>query len=290
MNLFVFGLGYTALHLIRRHRDRFGCVAGTVRSAEKAQALAQEGIAARLFAPGHLDPAIGDDLGRADLLLVSIAPGETGDPVLSAYGQAIASAARPAWIGYLSTIGVYGDHGGAWIDETTPASPTTARARSRVAAEAGWLALAEEAGKAACVLRLGGIYGPGRNALADLKAGTARRIVKPGQVFNRTHVDDIAAAVLASAGRPDGPRLVNVTDDEPAPAQDVVAYAASLAGVAPPPEIAFETAELSPMAKSFYGNNRRVSNARLRGDLGVKLAYPTYREGLHALRQAGEGP
>lgn len=289
MNLFVFGLGYTAGRFVRRHRDRFERVVGTVRSPEKAHLLAAEGVETRVFSPEHRDPRITDDLAASDLLLVSIAPDETGDPVLGPYGGAIANAPL-AWVGYLSTVGVYGDHGGAWIDETTTPGPTSARARRRVAAEAAWLALGARSGIPVHVFRLAGIYGPGRNALADLADGTARRVVKAGQVFNRIHVDDIAAALIASIERPHGPAIFNVADDEPAPAPDVVAYAAALAQIAPPPETPFEAAAMSPMAMSFYSANRRISNGLMKRQLGVSLAYPTYREGLAALRAAGEGP
>ena len=289
MNLFVFGLGYSALHFVRRYRDRFDRVAGTVTAAEKASALDEEGIAARVFAPDRADPHIPDDLADADCLLISIPTDAAGDPVLARFGDAVANAPRLRWIGYLSTVGVYGDHGGAWIDETTPPRPSSARARRRVAAEAAWLALGARTGKAVQVFRLAGIYGPGRNALKNLADGTAKRIVKPGQVFNRIHVDDIAAALMASIERPCRGSIYNVADDEPASQQDMVAYAAALAGVPPPPEIPFEDANLSPMAVSFWGANRRVRNRRIREELGVSLRYPTYREGLKALRDQGEG-
>lgn len=290
MNLFVFGLGYSALHFVRCYRDRFASIAGTVTSSEKAEALRRQGIAARVFAPDRADPRIGDGLADAECLLISIPTDATGDPVLARFGDAVASAPRLRWIGYLSTVGVYGDHGGEWIDETTPPRPSSARARRRVAAEAAWLALGARAGKAVQVFRLAGIYGPGRNALQNLADGTAKRIVKPGQVFNRIHVDDIAAVLMASIERPRPGAIYNVADDEPAPQQDMVAYAAALAGVPPPPEIPFEQADLSSMAVSFWGANRRVRNRRIKDDLGVALRHPTYREGLRALREAGECP
>ena len=290
MNLFVLGLGYSALYFIRRYRDRFARIAGTVTTPEKAKALEQEGIAAHVFAPDRADPQIADALTEAEGLLVSIPTNAAGDPVLERFGEEFAGAPRLRWVSYLSTVGVYGDHGGAWIDETTPPQPSSARARRRVAAEAAWLALGTRAGKAVQVFRLAGIYGPGRNALANLADGTAKRIVKPGQVFNRIHVDDIAAVLMASIERPCPGAIYNVADDEPAPQQDMVAYAAALAGVSPPPEIPFEQADLSPMAVSFWGANRRVRNRRIRNELGVRLRYPTFREGLQALRDAGEGP
>jgi nucleoside-diphosphate-sugar epimerase len=288
VNLFVFGLGYTALHVVGL--GRFAQVAGTVRSPEKAQALRARGIDALTFGPGARDPRIPDRLAEADALLVSVPPdAEAGDPVLGAYRDAVASAPRLAWIGYLSTIGVYGDQGGAWIDEAAPLRASSARTRARVAAERAWLDLGEAAGKAVQVFRLAGIYGPGRNALVNLREGTAKRIVKPGQVFNRIHAADVAAVVSASLGRPRAGAVYNVADDEPAPPQDVVAYAAELMGIEPPPETPFEAAPLSPMGRSFYGENKRISNRRIREELGVALAYPTYREALRDLLRAGEG-
>lgn len=290
MNLFLFGLGYTALHLIRAHRERFASVAGTVRSEGKLRTLQGEGITLRRLASDGADAEIPSDLRRSDAVLVSVPPDAEGDPALHRFGAAIAASPRIAWIGYLSTTGVYGDHGGAWIDETTPANPVSPRSRERLAAEQAWLALGRRSGQAVQVFRLSGIYGPGRNALANLAEGTARRVVKPGQVFNRIHVADIAGALVASLGRPRAGAVYNLADDEPAPSSDVLAYAAALAGVPPPPEIPFEAASLSPMAASFYAENKRVRNRLLKDELGVTLRYPTYREGLRALRAAGEGP
>jgi nucleoside-diphosphate-sugar epimerase len=290
VRLFVFGLGYTSLTFLRRHGAGFSAIAGTVRNAEKAARLAEEGIATRRFGADGTDPVIPEDLARADALLVSIPPGEAGDPALARFADAIASAPRLSWIGYLSTIGVYGDHGGAWVDETTPPAPASVRSRQRLAAEKAWARLGETSGKAVHLFRLPGIYGPGRNALANLADGTARRIVKPGQVFNRVHVDDIAGALMRSIARPRPGAVYNVADDEPAPPQEVVAYAARLAGIEPPPEIPFEAAPLSRMAASFYAENKRVSNRLVKEELGLRLRFPTYREGLAALRAAGEGP
>ena len=290
MRLFVLGFGYSASHFVRTCRDRFTGIGGTVTSEDKAGTLAAEGIEARIFSPERADPEIGDLLQAADALLVSIPPDEAGDPVLSRFGDAIAAASRLSWVGYLSTVGVYGDHGGACVDETTPPNPVSRRSRERLAAETGWLDLGARAGKAVHVFRLAGIYGPGRNALKNIADGTAKRIVKPGQVFNRIHVDDIAAVLLASIERPRAGAIYNLADDEPAPGSDVVAYAAGLAGVPPPAEIPFEAAALGPMAASFYGESKRVANRLIKDELGVRLRYPTYREGLTALRAAGEGP
>ncbi|MGU3544978.1 SDR family oxidoreductase [Methylobacterium sp. A52T] len=284
MNLFVFGLGFTGRHFAERARPRFATVRATVTDPAAADRVATEtGFAMRAFGPEADDPRIAADLADTDVLLVSAPPGEAGDPVLARYADAVATS-RIRWIGYLSTIGVYGDQGGAWIDETTPATPRSARSKVRVDAEAAWLALGAATGKAVQVFRLSGIYGPGRNPIVKLREGRSQRIVKAGQVFNRIHVDDIATTLLASIDRPRPGAIYNVTDDEPTAPQTVTEHAAALTGLPLPPEIDFETADLSPMARSFYGENKRVRNRLIRDELGVALAYPTYREGLAALK------
>ncbi|GJE70596.1 SDR family oxidoreductase [Methylorubrum podarium] len=283
MNLFVFGLGFSARHFAERERARFRAVRATVTEPDRARSLAAEtGFTVRAFGPGTDDPGIAAELADTDILLISAPPGEGGDTVLARYRDVIARS-RIRWIGYLSTIGVYGDQGGAWIDETTPATPKSARSRDRLAVETAWLALGAETGKAVQVFRLSGIYGPGRNPIVKLREGRTQRIVKAGQVFNRIHVDDIAATLAASIEHPRAGAVYNVTDDEPAPPQTVTEHAAALTGLPLPPEIDFETADLSPMARSFYGENKRVRNRLIREELGVRLAYPTYREGLAAL-------
>ncbi|WCS22861.1 SDR family oxidoreductase [Methylobacterium sp. NMS14P] len=284
MNLFVFGLGFTGRHFAERARARFGTVRATVTDPAAADRVAAEtGFAMRAFGPEADDPRIAADLADTDVLLVSAPPGEAGDPVLACHADAVA-ASRIRWIGYLSTIGVYGDQGGAWIDEATPATPRSARSKVRLDAEAAWLALGAATGKAVQVFRLSGIYGPGRNPIVKLREGRSQRIVKAGQVFNRIHVDDIATTLLASIDRPRPGAIYNVTDDEPTAPQTVTEHAAALTGLPLPPEIDFETADLSPMARSFYGENKRVRNRLIRDELGVALAYPTYREGLAALK------
>ena len=283
MRLFVFGLGYSVLRFIDRHAARFTAISGTVRTAQKQEALRAARCTPLLFGGDHADPAIADHIARADMLLVSVPPGASGDPVLGAFGPQIAASALRRIV-YLSTIGVYADHGGDWIDETAAMSGD-GRRQQRIEAEAAWLAVP---GERTSVLRLAGIYGPGRNALRNLRAGTARRIVKPGQVFNRIHVEDIARAIDAAFAY-ERTGIWNVCDDDPGPPQDVIAYAATLMGIAPPPETSFDDAEMSPMARSFYATNNRVSNIRLKRELGVELAFPTYRDGLAALWQAGEG-
>ena len=280
MRLFILGLGYSALHFVRKHGGSFSHLAGTVRDPAQRNDLA--GIELHSFSGSPPSREAVEQVRDADVLLVSIPPGSTGDPAIAAFGDVRAAGRRK--IVYLSTIGVYGDHCGGWVDESTPPQATLDRARLRIAAERAWMDVAH--GNPA-ILRLAGIYGPGRNALATLRAGTARRVIKPGQVFNRIHVDDIASAIMAAIRHESG-GIWNVCDDEPAPPQDVIAYAAKLMGVAPPPEEAFATAEMSPMARSFYASSARVSNAQLKRELGVALVHPTYRHGLDALWRAGE--
>jgi nucleoside-diphosphate-sugar epimerase len=261
-----------------------------VRSRDKADALSSLGLSARVFSSDESDSEIESDLEMTEALLVSVPPTAEGDPVLTAYAQHIAAAPNLRWIGYFSTVGVYGNHDGGWVDEETPVKPGNARSHYRAKAEQEWLAFGEENDLAVHIFRLAGIYGPAQNQLVQLARGTARRVIKPGQMFNRIHVEDIARAVEASMDRPHAGRIYNVTDNEPAPPQDVVTFAASLCGCEPPREVDIEKAGLTEMGRSFYAENKRVRNQRLRDELGVTLAYPTYREGLMALRAAGDGP
>jgi nucleoside-diphosphate-sugar epimerase len=288
MNLFVFGLGYTATRFIELYGRRFTTTEGTVRSQDKAQGLENRGISAFVFNDGFRDDKIAARLASADAVLISIPLAEGSDPVFEHFANTIASA-RPRWVGYLSTVGVYGDSEGGWIDEETAFVPHSARARQRVAAERAWLDLGDRVGVPVHIFRLAGIYGPGRNALERVLDGTARRIVKPDQVFNRIHVDDIAQVLMASIRRPNPGMIYNVSDDEPGPPQDVIAYAAELLGREAPPEIPFAEAELSPMARAFYEDNKRVRNRRIKEGLGVELKYPTYRHGLQALLASRKG-
>jgi nucleoside-diphosphate-sugar epimerase len=289
MKLFAFGLGYSALHYLARHRDAYDEAAGTIRTAERVEPLREAGLTVHIFGPEKTDPAIADRVAEADVLLVSVPPGTSVDPVLAQFGRSISNARRSQKIIYLSTVGVYGDRNGDWVDEDLPPTPKTQRSMARVQAERAWTAFGKDKTKTVHILRLAGIYGEGRNALLNLKAGTARRLVKKEQVFNRIHVEDVARAIEAALAF-DGPGSIwNVSDDEPAPPQDVITFAASLMGIAPPPEQDVETAEMSPMARSFYDENKRASNRKLKQELGVTLAYPSYREGLTALWEAGEG-
>jgi len=289
MNLFVFGPGYAAQQFIAIYRQRFTRISGTFRSEKKAEALKISGIVPYFFDADSFDPDILAEIDRADALLVSVPPTLGSDPVLRTFQDAITSAPRLRWVGYLSTVGVYGDAGGAWVDENTPPSPVNERSRHRIAAENQWLDLGRSAAFCVQLFRLAGIYGPERNALLKVADGTAQRVVKPGQVFNRVHTADIAQVLMASIDRPVRNAIYNVADDEPCPPQDVITYAAHLLGLAPPPEVAFATADLSPMARSFYQDNKRVQNTRIKHELGVRLRFPTYREGLKALHAAGEG-
>ena len=282
MRLFILGFGYSARHFVRRFGGAFSHIAGTVRDPAKRDDLA--GIEVHPFSGSRPARETVERICDADVLLVSVPPGSGGDPAIAAFADVLA-AGRQRKIIYLSTIGVYGDHAGSWVDESTPPQAALDRTRMRLAAEQAWT----DVGRGdVAILRLAGIYGPGRNALVTLRTGTARRVIKPGQVFNRIHTDDIASAIMAAVHH-QGSGTWNVCDDEPAPPQDVIAYAAELMGVAPPPEEAFETAEMSAMARSFYASSARVSNAKLKRELGVTLAHPTYRHGLDALWRAGEG-
>jgi len=287
-NLFAFGLGYSAMEVAAILQASDWRIEGTVRSAAKASAAAKEGVSAVLFGDRA---AVERALQAATHLLISTPPGEGGDPALASFGQALRAAPSLTWIGYLSTIGVYGDHRGEWVSEDTPTSSPGGRKSARVEAEKAWEALASELGLPLDIFRLAGIYGPGRSPLDRVRAGEAKRIVKPGQVFNRIHVEDIAQTVIAAIRRErrgGGARIYNVADDEPAPPQDVIAYAAELTGAPLPAEIPFEKAELSPMGRSFYEDNKRVHNTKIKRELGVVLRYPTYREGLQALARAAD--
>lgn len=286
--LFCFGFGYSAAAVARLALLRGWRVIGTTRSLDKGGLRGDRGFTPIVFDGQGRSPSVAEAVRRADAILVSVAPGEAGDPVLVHHGRDLGDA---PWIGYLSTVGVYGDHGGAWVDEDTAPRPVSQRSLWRLDAEAAWEERARKLGFALDIFRLAGIYGPGRNLFGKLVRGEARALVKPGQVFNRIHVADIAAAALAGLERPGHggrTRIVNVSDDEPAPPQVALWHAADLAGLPRPPAVDFQTADLSPMARSFYGECKRVSNARLRNDLGVRLRFPTYREGLGALWAAGE--
>ena len=275
--LLSFGYGYSAKALTKLLLPEGWRIIGTTRSTEKAEALKATGVEPRVF-PGE---DVSTVIQEATHLLISAGPDADGDPVLREVGADIARRARQfEWVGYLSTTGVYGDHGGDWVDEDTPLTPTTRRGQWRKEAEAAWAAIP---GLPLHIFRLVGIYGPGRGPFAKVRAGTARRIIKPDQVFSRTHVEDIAQILAASIAQPAPGTAYNVCDDDPAPPQDVIAHAAHLLGLPVPPAEDFETADMTPMARSFYAESKRVRNDRIKDALGVKLIYPTYKEGLAAL-------
>lgn len=284
MNAFFFGLGYSSTQASMRMltSGQYADIGGTVRTAEKAQLLRDKGLSAHVFdgtAPGA---TLGPDLRKASHVILSIAPGEAGDPALLQHRADLDAAEGLEWLCYYSTIGVYGDFGGAWIDESAPLVPRNERSDRRVLAEQAWRDYAKERGVKLAILRLAGIYGPGRSTFDKLADGTAKRVIKPGQVFNRIHVEDIGrVTALAAEARLEG--TFNLADDEPAPPQDLVTFAAGLMGVEPPPEVAFEAAQFTPMQKSFYTDNKRVSNAAIKQALGMELLHPNYRESLTAI-------
>ena len=283
--LFCFGLGYCAVALADALRREGWQVGGTCRTAEAQAELARRGITAHLF---KRDRPLADPsavFAGATHVLTSVPPDADGDPVLDVHGADIARLSGLRWFGYLSTTGVYGDRGGDWVDERSDLQPTGERGRRRVAAEVGWSRLFHAEGLPLHIFRLAGIYGPGRSALDSLRDGSAKRIIKPGQVFSRIHVADIVQVLRASMARPNPGAVYNVCDDDPAPPWEVVEFAAGLLGLQPPPAIPFAEAALSAMARSFYDDNKRVRNERIKRELGVRLTYPSYRDGLRGLLQ-----
>ena len=278
-NLFIFGCGYSSCTIAKKSSHHFQSIFGTTRSTDNHSALSDQNITSLTFDGDKIDDNLITQLSNSSHLLISIAPNEFGDPVLNTFKETIETSTTLQWIGYLSTVGVYGHHEGSWVDESNECKPESKRSIERFKAEKAWQVLAKSKDIPLSIFRLSGIYGPGRNAFINMEKGTARRLVKKGQVFNRIHRDDIATAVdLAISKNADG--IFNITDDEPSPPQDVVTFAHELAGVEPPVEIDFETADISPMARSFYGENKRVSNAKSKKELGLDYEYPNYRESL----------
>jgi nucleoside-diphosphate-sugar epimerase len=280
-HLFCGGLGYCATALHHHCAAQGWRSSASLRDAARAAAYQEIGVT---------PVALTTEAIPADVthILLSAPPLEDGtDPLLSSIATAVeAGTSQIRWIGYLSTTGVYGDRGGDWVDEDTLPRPTSDRGARRLSAEIAWRALGDAKGVAVQIFRLPGIYGPGRSALDSLRDGTARRIEKLGQVFSRVHRDDIVQSLYASMLRPHAGRIYNICDDEPAPPHEVVSFAADLLGITPPPLIAYDQADLSPMARSFYEENKRVTNNRMKEELGVVLKYPTYREGLRACLEA----
>ncbi len=285
MGVFFFGMGYSSratARVLHRLGDPNLPISGTTRSLDRTVGDADDGIRMHVFDGEVPGPTLGADLGHATHVIHSIAPDERGDSVFTLHRADLDSATNLQWLAYFSTVGVYGDFGGAWIDEDAPTRPINLRSKQRVLAEEAWRNYANERGIPLFILRLAGIYGPGRSTFDKLRDGTARRIVKAGQVFNRIHVEDIGE-VTARAALSGLEGTYNLADNEPAPPQDLVTYAAQKMGIAPPPEQPFETAEMTPMARSFYSDNKRVSNRRVLDALGYELRYPTYRAGLDAI-------
>jgi nucleoside-diphosphate-sugar epimerase len=272
--LLSFGHGYSAQALARLLIPQGWRIIGTTRSPEKAQVIADTGVAPVIWPGSDIAPV----LAEAQAVLVSTGPGPQGDPVLSALRDQIKGAAkRLDWVGYLSTTGVYGDHSGGWVDEETPLTPSTTRGKARVEAEAAWQSIPD---LPLHIFRLAGIYGPGRGPFAKVRAGTARRIIKEGQVFSRIHVEDIAQVLQASLAHPNPGAVYNLCDDDPAPPQDVIGYAAALLGLPEPPTEDFASADMTPMARSFYAESKKVRNDKIKSELGITLKYPDYRSGL----------
>ncbi len=285
-NTFIFGAGFSGLEIGRQLCAAGHIVAGTTRTADKFDRLAAQGIEPLVFDGVNLNPEVMFRLQTVTHLVMSIGPDDGGDPLLPVLAGKLRSVlTNLQWIGYLSTVGVYGDHDGGWVDETTVCKPVSRRSVQRLEAEQAWQEFATHAEVPLAILRLSGIYGPGRNTFVNLAKGTAKRIIKPNQVFNRIHVNDIARAVLHLSSKNTG-GFFNVTDNEPAPPQDVVSYVANLMGVKPPEEIAYNDAKMSPMARSFYGEVKKVSNAKLRGS-GFEFNFPDYRISMDAMWKEG---
>ena len=275
--LISFGHGYSAQALAQQLLPAGWVIYGTTRNQSKLRELSDSGVRPVLWPDGDLSAAF----QRATHLLISVAPDADGDPVLRAYDSEIKEIAENLqWVGYLSTTGVYGDHQGGWVTEETALTPSTTRGMMRVDAENQWKSISS---LPLHIFRLAGIYGPGRGPLEKVRRGVARRIVKENQIFSRVHVEDIAQVLAASMAQPNPGRVYNVCDDDPAPPQDVIAHAAGLLNLPLPPEIPFEDADLTPMARSFYAESKRVDNSRIKQELGVCLRYPGYREGLAAI-------
>lgn len=278
--LLSFGHGFSAQALGRQLVRGGWRVIGTTRNEDKLGPMMAAGVEPRIWPGANMEPA----LAAATHVLISAAPTSNGDPVLAELRDQIAArAGQFEWVGYLSTTGVYGDNGGDWVDEESPLAPSTARGQARVEAETEWRSIE---GLPLHIFRLAGIYGPGRGPFEKVRQGTARRIIKAGQVFSRIHVDDIAQVLAASIAQPNPGRVYNLCDDDPAPPEDVIGYAAELLGLAVPPAEDFETAEMTPMARSFYAESKMVRNDRIKSELGVALKYPDYRSGLKALLAA----
>lgn len=287
--LFCFGYGYVASCLAAQLRAHGWKIAGTTTDREKRAAMQRDGIDATLFDHNHtiMDPH--ETFDGVTHILLSIPPGAEGDPVFDAHAEDIANIRTLEWVGYLSTTAVYGNQNGSWVDETAVPEPTSRRGSLRERAEQQWFSLFRHDAIPLHVFRLSGIYGPGRSALDSIRSGTARRIDKPGHIFNRIHVEDVAQTLVASMNAPSPGSIYNVADDMPSPSHDVISFACNLVGIDPPPMILFDQADVAPIVRSFYKDNKRVRNDKIKHDLGVTLLYPDYRAGLQACFAAEEG-
>lgn len=280
--LFCFGYGYTAGFLAKMLKAEGWTVAGTTTDPDKKDYLKKSGVSALLFDHNHTinDPfAAFSDVTH---VLLSVPPGADGDPVFEVHGEDLAGMKNLQWVGYLSTTAVYGNHDGNWVDETTPPAPTSRRGSLRLKAEQQWLSLFETEGLPVHIFRLAGIYGPGRSAVDSVRTGTARRIDKKDHVFNRIHVEDIAQTLMASMKKPKPGAIYNLADDEPSSSCEVISFACNLVGMAPPPLTPYEGTEMAPIVRSFYKDNKRVKNDRIKQELGITLKYPDYRAGLQS--------
>lgn len=282
MKLFIFGYGFSASAIARELKPHCDWIAGTTRSSHKLDGLREDGVDPFLFDGTTATAEITDKLATATHVLLSIAPDAHGDPAMRCFEDVLASSKALEWIGYLSTVGVYGNHDGAWVSEETECKPVSRRSVQRVAAEEAWQEFAHKINRPLGIYRLAGIYGPGRNQMIKLAEGTCRAINKPGQVFNRIHVDDIALA-LSKAAKQTHQGILNVCDDEPAPPQEVIAFCAQLMGLPPLEEIEFDKADMTPMARSFYGENKRCDNKKLHALIGGEMRYPTYRDAFRSM-------
>jgi nucleoside-diphosphate-sugar epimerase len=281
-HLFSYGHGYSAAALTELLQPNGWTITGTTRNPDKALILRKTGM--NCIVTPH--DTLSEDIKKSTHLLISAAPTADGDPFLRDHLQHLKDAKKLEWVGYLSTTGVYGDHEGGWVDETSQLTPATERGKARVAAEAQWIKAAKDLGLNLKIFRLAGIYGPGRGPFAKVRNGTARRIIKKNQIFSRIHVDDIAQVLMASINRPKSSQIFNVCDNVAAPPEDVIGYAAQLLGLPMPPAQDFETAQMTPMARSFYAESKKVKNDRIKSELGVELIYPDYKSGLTALLAA----
>lgn len=286
--LFCFGYGYSCDYLGHELIARGWSVGGTTRDREKRTALRKRGISAHIFDHEHplADPLL--ILNGVTHLVISTPPDDEGDPAFVIHEQDILQIPTLEWVAYLSTTGVYGDRGGEWVDENSELNPSARRGSRRVRAEEQWLSLHRDHGLPVHIFRLAGIYGPGRSALDSVRAGVARRINKPGHAFGRIHVEDIVGTLLASIEKPNPGAIYNVVDDVPAPSHEVIAYACELLGRPAPPLVDFEDANLAPITRSFYMDNRRVRNEKIKNELGLQLKYPDFKSGLRGCLEAEE--